>query len=105
MSSYVHHVGKLGMLTCVKMNAMTRNIITPNICYLGQMSVARQEAFDNFKRTYRHNQTIQEQKQALKERYLSISLLIIVLTDLLMYKNFFPYNILPSHFEIYFLVK
>ena len=52
-------------------NAMTRNTITPSICYLGQMSVARQEAFDSFKRTYRHNQTIQEQKRALKEKYAS----------------------------------
>lgn len=34
-----------------------------------EMSVARQEAFDHFKRTYHHNQTIQEQKRALKEKY------------------------------------
>ena len=33
------------------------------------MSVARQEAFNNFKRTYSHNQTFHEQKQALKEKY------------------------------------
>ncbi|XP_065061437.1 kinesin-like protein KIF6 [Rhopilema esculentum] len=35
----------------------------------GQMSVARQEAFDSFKKNYQHNHTIHEQKKSLKEKY------------------------------------
>ena len=50
-------------------SVITGNIVTSSICILGEMSVARQEAFDHFKRTYHHNQTIQEQKRALKEKY------------------------------------
>lgn len=36
---------------------------------LGDMSVGRQEAFEIFRRDYQHNDTIEENKQELKQRY------------------------------------
>ncbi|KAK3576776.1 hypothetical protein CHS0354_014591 [Potamilus streckersoni] len=38
---------------------------------LGDMSIGRQEAFEIFRRDYEHNDAIEENKQALKERYAS----------------------------------
>lgn len=39
------------------------------VFFVGDMSVGRQEAFDIFKRDYVHNDTIEEQKINLKQKY------------------------------------
>ena len=36
---------------------------------VGEMSLGRQEAFEIFRRDYIHNQTIDDNKQTLKDRY------------------------------------
>lgn len=36
---------------------------------VGEMSVGRQEAFEIFRRDYEHNQTIEDNKAVLRQRY------------------------------------
>ena len=36
---------------------------------VGDMSIGRQEAFEIFRRDYEHNDSIEDNKQVLKERY------------------------------------
>ena len=36
---------------------------------VGDMSIGRQEAFEIFRRDYEHNDSIEDNKQELKERY------------------------------------